>query len=172
MTILEYLKENNITIKSISDEIKTDSSSFSKVIRNKKPLGLTLYKRIKNSRLKDCSLDNLTFTTELQDYLINEADFNRLDIQDDEKTHIDLDFRLSNKEQNKIIDIDRDITKELNDSLMEIQRLTEENKKLFKINFKYANQIQEALDCIDDLDINLQLLRAIINKGNNLQNPK
>lgn len=175
MTIIEYLEKNNITIKTISNELNIDPSTFSKIVRAKRPLGLGLYKKIKSSRLKDCSIDNLYYTDELASVLEVDSKVNKVleehDKHESEESihNIDLDLRLTNKEPNKIIDIDRDLTKELKDKTETIKKLIEENKKLFRINFKYAMQLQNALDCIDDIDIQIQILRNIVDKSKNPQ---
>lgn len=168
MTILEFLRLNNYTVKEVASDLQVDPSTFSKIIRGKYPLGLSLYKKIKTSYLKDCTLDNLIYTKELNKLFRDSEHKNDVT----EVNRVDLNLRLTNrdkKESNTIIDITRDLPEEIEDKTDKIKKLIDENKKLFRINFKYAMQLQNALDCLDDLEIQIQILRNIINRDKYLQ---
>jgi len=180
MTILEYLQEKNISFKAASQQLGVDSSNFSKVVRGKIPVSILFYKKVKTSFLKDCSLDDLTFSKELInkkpiiDMQVEEELKNRKNKESTEINEIDLNFRLANKEnnneqKNKIINIDRNLPNEIKAKTDDMKKIIEENKKLFRINFKYATQLQNALDCLDDLEIQIQILRNIINRDKYLQ---
>lgn len=176
MTILEYLQTHNMSIKHASQILGVDSSNLSKAIRGKIPISIALYKKIRTSFLKDCILDESNFSAELQKKKVIIDKQVVEDLRKKEKEEVvevntlDLNLRLSNKEvNNKIINIDRDLEKEIKEKTEAMKKLVEENKKLFKINFKYAKQYQNALDCLDDLEIQIQVLRSIINRDKYLQ---
>lgn len=175
MTISEYLQSYGISIKQASQILGVDSSNFSKAIRGRIPISVKLYKKIKTSFLKDCTLSNLVLSAELQKKItiIDKQVAEELEKKEKdgslEINKLDLNLRITNKEPHKIINIDRDLAQEIKDKTEAMKKLVEENKKMFKINFKYAKQYQNALDCLDDLEIQLQLLRSIISKDKNLQ---
>jgi len=70
MTIKEYKKKYNLTNEDIGKLLEVDKSTIGKVLTGNTKLSLNLYLKIKSvDELKDLDLQDLVFSTSLEDYL-------------------------------------------------------------------------------------------------------